>query len=53
MMKDYAAKTTHMLQCLSNARTRPSSLCEFLKFIRTVPLVLTLRMSIDRGPFAS
>jgi hypothetical protein len=48
-----ARRAAHMLQCLSNARTRPSSLWLFRKLMSTCVLFLTLRMRIENGPFAS
>jgi len=39
-----------MLQCLSNALTRPRSFLLFLQFIRTCVLFFTLIMRTERGP---
>jgi hypothetical protein len=47
------ATRTHMLQCLSKARTRPRSLWLLRKLISTCVLFFTLRMRMEKGPLAS
>ncbi len=44
---------THMLQCRSNARTRPSSLWLLRRLMRTFDPFFTLRMRMESGPLES